>query len=181
MLEKMKKIVCMIFAITMFFSAVAQEHLTFLGVPIDGTLQQFTNRITDKGCVFIQEAGGVNMFFGSYGGYDNCVIGVVPLENKDLVYSVLVCIIGFDDWSTLNKAYSDIKNKLTKEYGKPKEEHNEFSTTVNSDPEKFKAVTAGQCNYTTSFVTKLGNVDLSFENIQDLGPSVVIQFTDNVN
>ena len=177
----MKKFVCMIFAVTLFCSAIAQEHLTFMGVPIDGTLQQFTQRITDKGYVFIQEAGGVNLLFGSYDGYDKCVIGVVPHEDKDLVYSVLVCIIGFDDWSALNKAYLDIKKKKTKEYGKPTDVSEAFLITTQSDADKYKAIASGQCKYSASFVTKLGDIDISIDNLEDLGPAVMIQYTDNVN
>lgn len=177
----MKKVVFIIIAIASLFSASAQNHLTFLGEPIDGTMKQFTQRISNKGLTLVQEVDGVNMFLGSYEGYDNCLVGAVPLDDKDLVYSVLVCVFNFEDWISLQKAYLDIKKKLTKEYGKPTEEEETFSIATHNDIEKFQAVISGQCKYEASFETKLGDIEISIVYMPDLGPMVMIQYTDTGN
>ena len=176
----MKKIVCIIFAITLFFGATAQNHLTFMGVPIDGTIDQFSKRASDKGLTYIQRVGDIDFFFGSFLGYD-CVVGSVPLEDKDLVYSVLACIFPFEVWSTLHKTYLDVKKKLTAEYGTPTEVEEKFLITPRNDDEKFQAVVDGKCSYKASFVTKLGDIDISISIIEDFGPTVLVQFTDNEN
>lgn len=176
----MKKIVCSIFAIALFSCAVAQEHLTFMDVPIDGTLDQFKKHATDKGLTYVQRVSGVDFFFGNYLDYD-CVVGSVSLESQDLVYSVLACIFTNEDWQSLQKNYSDVKNKLTKEYGKPKEEEEKFLVSARTDEEKFQAVVDNKCSYNASFVTKLGEIDVSVTVTEGLGPSVVVQFTDSKN
>ena len=178
--KMMKKIVCIIFAIALFFGATAQNHLTFMGVPIDGTIDQFSKRASDKGLTYIQRVGDIDFFFGSFLGYD-CVVGSVPLEDQDLVYSVLACIFPFEDWSTLQKTYFDVKKKLTAEYGTPTEVEEKFLITPRNDDEKFQAVVDGKCSYKTTFVTKLGEIDVTIEVTEGIGPSVVVQFTDNEN
>ena len=49
------------------------EHVKFLGIPLDGTIQQFQNELTDMGCsdgkVFLQ-LEGMKAFKGSYAGHD---------------------------------------------------------------------------------------------------------------
>ena len=176
----MKKIVCVIFAITLFFGATAQKHLTFMGVPIDGTLDQFAKQVKGKGLTHVQRVSDIDLYFGSFLGYD-CVVGAVPLEDKDLVYSVLACIFPFEDWSTLQKTYLDVKKKLTAEYGTPTEVEEKFLTTPRNDDERFKAVVDGKCSYKASYTTKLGEIDISIIVNEDTGPTVIVQFTDKEN
>lgn len=176
----MKKIVCVIFAITLFLGATAQNHLTFQGVPIDGTLDQFSKQAKNNGLTFVQRVSDIDFYFGSFLGYD-CVVGAVPLQDKDLVHSVLACIFPFEDWSTLQKTYLDVKKKLTAEYGTPTEVEEKFLITPRNDDEKFQAVIDGKCSYKASFVTKLGEIDLSITLHESLGPTVLVQFTDKEN
>ena len=129
---KMKKLVCIIFAVALFSCAAAQDHITFMGVPVDGTLDQFSKRATEKGLTYVQRVSDIDFFFGNYLGYD-CVVGSVPLESQDLVYSVLACIFPFEDWQTLQKTYSDVKKKLTEEYGKPKEEEEKYLRSIRDE------------------------------------------------
>ena len=176
----MKKIVCIIFAITMFFGANAQNHLTFLGVPIDGTLDQFSERVSEKGLTLVQRVNDIDFYYGSFLGYD-CIVGAVPREEKDLVYSVLACIIPFEDWKTLQSTYFDVKKKLTAEYGTPEEVEEKFSNSPRNDAEKFQSVIDGKCHYETSFVTKSGNISVSIEVQEGIGPTVLVQFVDDEN
>jgi len=121
-----------------------------------------------------------SIFWGSVLVYDDCVIGVVPLEDQDLVYSVLVSILNFHDWASLQNTYFDLKKKLTKEYGKPKKSEETIATPVQSDAEKFQSVIDGWCDYKTTFMTEYGEVDLSIESFEG-APCMIIQYTDLEN
>ena len=180
-LEMMKKFVCVIFTIALFFSAMAQDHLTFLGIPIDGSLEKFSQQLTNKGIVYIQEINGVNLHIGSCLGYNNCIVGVVQSQNEDLVQSVLVCIIEPNDWASLKAVYIDIRKKLAKEYGEPKVVEEMFSTPVKTDQEKYQAIVDGKCSYSASYSTRLGDIDISIENAEGIGPCITVQYSDNVN
>jgi len=63
-----------------------------MGVPIDGTLNQFLNQASKKGLTYVERVDGLDFYFGNYLGYD-CVVGAVSLEDKDLVYSVIACVV----------------------------------------------------------------------------------------
>jgi hypothetical protein len=109
------------------------------------------------------------------------IFSKVSRWGQDLVYSILACIFHFEEWSTLQKTYFDVKKKLTAEYGTPTEVEEKFLITPRNDDEKFQAVVDGKCSYKASFVTKLGDIDISISVTEDLGPTVLVQFTDNEN
>ncbi|MBO4489312.1 MAG: hypothetical protein J5741_06645 [Bacteroidales bacterium] len=176
----MKKLFGVLIAITLCFSVAAQDHLTFMGVPIDGTMKNFSQRMTEKGLFFVLEEGGVHLFMGDFMGYKNCVVGVVPLQKQDLVYSVLACVVEAEDWPSLQKIYDDIVKKMKMEYGEPDESEETFLIPVKNDAEKLNAVLNGKCNYMKSFTVKNGEIDVVIENFEDV-PCVIVQYTDFEN
>ena len=179
-LKIMKKLLVVVLAIFLCLGVSAQNHLEFMGVPIDGSIKKISQQLTEKGLFSLGEVNDIAYFMGTVLGYDDCVIGVVPLEDQDLAYSVLVSILNFSDWASLQNAYFDLKKKLTKEYGKPEKSEETIATPVQSDAEKFQSVIDGWCDYKTTFVTKYGEIDLSIESFEGL-PCMIIQYTDEEN
>ncbi len=61
---------------TMMCSAQT-EHMKFKGVPMEGTLQSFTNKLKTKGFTAVGIQDGVSLLKGEFAGYKNCTIGAV--------------------------------------------------------------------------------------------------------
>ena len=48
----MKKIISIFFALCMCLSISAQEHMKFMGIPLDGTIDNFTLKLKVKGVTY---------------------------------------------------------------------------------------------------------------------------------
>ena len=53
------------------------EHMKFKGIPMEGTLQSFTNQLKTKGFMPIGIQDGVSLQKGEFAGYKDCTIGAV--------------------------------------------------------------------------------------------------------
>src|SRR5205823_193361 len=65
-------------------------HLTFKGVSIDGTLNEFVYKMKQKGFTQIETKNGTTFLKGDFASYKNCIVGVSTLKKKDLVSKIAV-------------------------------------------------------------------------------------------
>lgn len=101
------------------FAQSASEHLTFKGVPINGTLNEFVSKLKQKGLAHIGTEEGIAMLKGDFAAYKNCTIAAVSLKQKNLVAKVGVIFPSLETWSSLSNNYFSLKEMLTKKYGEP--------------------------------------------------------------
>ena len=66
------------------------SHLKFKGVPIDGTLKEFTTRMKRKGFKSVGSDDGLEILQGDFAAFKECVIYVSTLDDKDLVSRISV-------------------------------------------------------------------------------------------
>lgn len=104
--------------IAILFAAISQaqiEHLTFMGIPIDGKFKDFQKELKSKGFSRTSERSkGIRFYKGSFSGH-KCKLLVSFNTNTDVVYSVSVCIpCGFKNYSELT--YQNFKKELIKKY-----------------------------------------------------------------
>lgn len=84
--------------------------LTFKGIPITGSLQEFGKKLVNAG--FRNAGSGV--YSGDFAGYTPCKI--TPIGNNP-VYEVRVDFPVISDWNALEKAYDSLQASLTQKYG----------------------------------------------------------------
>ena len=147
-------------------SADAPEHLTFKGVPIDGTLDDYVTNMKKAGFALESVENGLALFSGDFAGYKECIIGVVTLDGKDLVSKVTVVFPKRDTWSDLESNYSKLKELLTLKYGEPERFEEKFNSTYqpDSDFEKMYELRFENCEYWSSFELDNGAIQLSIEH-----------------
>ena len=90
--------------------AQKSEHLTFKGVPIDGTLNEFVSKMKQNGFTHLGTEDGTAILNGDFAGYKDCYVGVSTLKQNDLVHKIAVIFPDNDTWSTLSGNYFDLKN-----------------------------------------------------------------------
>ena len=123
----------LIFAfMTMQTFAQTSEHLSFKGVPIDGTLNEYVSKMKQNGFTYIKTEDGTAILNGDFAGYKDCTVGVATLKQKDLVHKIVVIFSDKDTWSRLSTNYFDLKAMLTEKYGKPSDVLEKFDG--NSQP-----------------------------------------------
>jgi hypothetical protein len=90
----MKNNILMLFAVLISNVAFSQNqtsgHLTFKGVPIDGTLAGYVAKMKQNGFTHISSESGLALLKGDFAGYKECIVGVSTLKDIDLVYKVAV-------------------------------------------------------------------------------------------
>lgn len=116
----MKKILLLLFACIMAATAMAQsQHLKFMGIPIDGTINQFEQKLIAKGFKNERELNanipmGQRAFSGIMAGY-KVLIGVSYEPRSKTVYQIGV-VFSRGSESTLDVLEYEITDLLDEKY-----------------------------------------------------------------
>lgn len=180
----MKKLVTTLACLIILGGIMAQEqHLSFKGVPIDGTLKQYTNAMIKAGFQFEGTEDGLSVLSGDFAGFKDCLIGVSTLSNCDVVSHIAVLFPERETWSSLLNDYEQLKSMLTKKYGRPEMRSERFTGYVgDSDDLKMLALHSGEYEWYTVFSTDLGNIELSLLEGSSYGSGMVrLSYYDKIN
>ena len=182
----MKRIIIILIAAALSLSALAQHgspHLTFKGVPIDGTLNQFVTNMKAKGFTGSVNKDGTAALQGDFAGYKGCIIIVSTLQNKDLVSTIGVLFPECGTWSILEGNYLKLKGMLTTKYGEPAEVVEEFQRThsATDDNSKMHELKMDRCNYSTLFQTDKGNIIIKLVHGDFGSCHVLLGYYDKIN
>mgnify|MGYP003402115589 CR=1 FL=1 len=171
---------CIIFAQTKTDSSA---HLTFKGVPLDGTLDQYVVKMKQNGFKHISTKDGIAMLQGDFAGYKDCYVGVSTLKQKDLVHKIGVLFPEKETWSTLSGNYFDLKQMLTEKYGKPSDVVEKFDTysQPDDDGDKMYEVKFDRCKYYSIWETDKGEIQLSIDHKSVSSCFVKLAYFDKIN
>lgn len=182
----MKKIFFLLFFAILSFVSLAQadsEHMTFKGVPIDGTLSEYIQKMKQKGFTHVGTEDGIAMLTGDFAAYKDCIIGVATLKQKDLVSKITVVFSPCETWSALASNYFSLKEMLTKKYGKPLECVKKFQTDLQpkDDNTKMYEVQFDRCKYYTTWQREKGSIELSISHAGITNCFVKLAYFDKIN
>ena len=180
----MKHLVLIILAALSVAAYAQSEHLTFKGVPIDGTLAEYTEKMQEKGFHYLYSEKGLTILQGDFAGYKNCQIGVSTLDNMDLVSTIAVIFTTYDSWGNLYSNYANLKEMLSEKYGTPSIVVEEFQSSYppRDDQSRMREVFMDRCKYFSVFETDLGAIELSINKAEDyMEGMVVLRYQDKIN
>ena len=182
---KMKKILFLLFLLIVTSVGIAQsrQHLSFKGVPIDGTLKEYTNAMIKAGFQFEGTEDGLSILSGDFAGFKDCLIGVSTLKNCDVVSHIAVLFPERETWSALTNDYEQLKAMLSKKYGSPNHQFERFTDYVgDSDNLKMLAIHSGEYEWYSVFSTEFGDIELSLiEGTGYLTGMVRLSYYDKTN
>jgi hypothetical protein len=181
-----KTLIILILALTTTI-ALAQtnsaDHLSFKGVPIDGTLNEFVAKMKQSGFTLLGTENGVVTLNGDFASYKGCIIGVATTKGKDLVSKITVIFPALKSWSSLASNYFNLKEMLTEKYGEPSESVEKFEI-YGGEPEddgtKFMYVQLDKCKYYSIFKTEKGNIELQIKGNHS-SSFVILSYFDKIN
>ncbi len=181
----MKEIFITLSAILLSLNLSAQstenQHLLFKGVPIDGTLSEYVEKMKLNGFTLLDSTNYGAMFNGEFANYQNCKIGVGTSNKKDLVSTVFVMFPEREEWNDLYGDYNRLKQMLSEKYGIPNESKEKWENDYEpSLAFRMSAIKRGECNFTTTFVTPNGKIQLRIEH-QDATCFVFLGYFDKIN
>ena len=164
------------------------KHLVFKGVPIDGTLKQFVKRMEKVGFsrAYVSD-DGTACLEGDFAGCKGCTVAVSTIIGNDIVAHIEVDFPQTSQWEQLYGDYKNLKDMLTKKYGNPSLEREEFigyHCSSMTDRGLMIHVKNDECKYEAHFETEKGNIMLTIEPCGSLGPyggHVSLTYTDALN
>lgn len=186
----MKKIIISIFVVLTSMISFAQTqvnadssaHLTFKGIPIDGTLSEYVSKLVKNGFTLVSSEDGLAMLKGDFAAYKNCVIGVSTLKKKDLVSKIIVIFPERDTWSSLASNYFSLKELLTEKYGELSESEEKFENSQpRDDNSRMYEVKFDNCKYYTTYELDKGSIQLSIEHDGVISCFVTLSYYDKIN
>ncbi len=177
----MKRIVLSFVYIVCFMSlSMGQNHLRFKGVPMDGTIQQFAQKLTQKGLTIVEKGNDNIILSGMFASYKDCVVGVIG-DKQQHVAKVAVVFPDCDTWADLEKNYTNIKQMLTQKYGEPTDVVEKFQASyIDNDMSKMSALQLQRCTYYSIFTTEEGSIQLELKS-SDYKCYVILSYFDNAN
>lgn len=181
-----KSLLSLILVLTTLLSfAQTSDHLTFKGVPIDGTLEEYVSKMKKSGFSHLGTEDGTALLNGEFAGYKNCYVGVSTLKQKDLVHKIAVIFPDKDTWSTLSGNYFNLKRMLTEKYGKPSDVVEKFDVPSYSQPrddqDKMYKVKFDNCKYYSIWETDKGEIQLSIDHNGVTNCFVKLAYFDKIN
>ena len=183
----MKRILIALLFIFSFIGAMAQntnEHLKFMGIPINGTLEGFTQKLVAKKIKSIQAAEGIGIFNGTFAGKMNCNIFVATVPNRNIVSKVVVFLPPRETWAWLESDYNEFKQMLTSKYGEPFLHSETFKdgAAPTSDYSKISALKGGKCEYYTGWKLNEGAIEVEIISLESPSSCFVrISYFDAIN
>lgn len=124
------------------FSQNVAEHLSFMGIPINGTITQFQSKLQGKGCVLDKAISqslsvGCRAFKGKFAG-EKVDVYVYYNETTKNVYRVKAVVNGVSE-DLVEQKYDKFKRMLQTKYGS---DFNDYGTQA--DKESFRVLVASE-------------------------------------
>ena len=174
-------------AFIVFATAFAQkesEHLTFKGVPIDGTLNEYVAKMKQVGFTHVGTQDGAAILRGDFAGFKNCTIVVVTIKGTNKVNTIGVMFPEQDDWASLEDRYVQLKSMLTEKYGEPSDCVETFQGgygAPQTNSEKLLKLKINECTWCTTYSTPNGDIQLSIDNQSLMSCNVILRYFDKIN
>ena len=177
----MKKILFILTTLLMGINLMAQEHLSFKGIPIEGSMSSFCQKLNEKGFTKVGTDNNVTMFVGDFTGRQ-ASIGVGATDNGENVYSVVVFFDPSDEWKTLVNAYDYYKDLYIRKYGKPSISRENNPGQGGSNSSLMYELYQGKVTYASVWKATGGTIELSIEKADGYSNGmVVIRYRDAQN
>lgn len=184
---KTRLLLLLLFApISMLLAAQTNNpHLAFMGIPIDGKLNSFVDKVKDKGFTVKNSSDKQVVLSGEFASYKDCLVFLNAISSRDLVNKVSVALPYTDNWLTLSSRYESLKLLLMKKYGNYIKCTEEFQTEIEkkdlTDYLKMSFAGLGMCKYVTYFLTSKGSITLGIAKGGVMEATVLLVYADNKN
>ena len=171
-------------SLLLVFTQCNFSHLRFEGIPIDGPIEPFVQKLKEKGFKPVEKWEEMQCLKGTFAGKSNCQVFVLRNVKRDIVYRVVVCMPFRDNWEQIERDYQYLQRYYIKKLGAPDEFHSNFEIPreVERNEDKWKLLCADKCNYTSTWEVDGGKIYLEMSHIEDENENCVrVLFYDKVN
>ena len=171
-----------LFFVAMNILAQEPEHLSFKGIPIEGSMTAFCQKLKAKGFTSIGRDNNISLFTGDFTGR-NATVGVTATDDGKNVFAVVVLFDTSGEWNTLVNTYDYYKDLYTRKYGEHTISREENSAYDDSNTVLMYKLYEGTVVYGSVWKVKGGDIQLSIEKSSAgiYEGMVVIRYRDSQN
>ena len=176
----MKRILLsLLFCVTFYVNA--QDHLTFKGIPIEGSMTTFCQKLKSKGFTPMGKDKNITLFTGDFTGRQ-ATIGVGASDDGKNVFSVVVLFDPSGEWNNLVSTYDYYKDLYTRKYGDPAISKENNPSRSDSNTALMAEVHQGTVVYGSVWNVPGGDIQLSIEKSSGIYEGMVmIRYRDSQN
>jgi len=172
------------FTLTVLFATInimAKEHLSFKGIPIEGSMTEFCQKLKAKGFTSIGHDNNLTLFSGNFTGC-KATVGVTATDDGKNVFAVIVLFDPSGEWNTLVNTYDYYKDLYTRKYGKPTVSKEYNPADSDSNIALMAEVHQGTVVYGSAWDVTGGEIQLSIEKSSGFYEGMVmIRYRDSQN
>ena len=177
----MRKLVITFTMLFAVISLMAQEHLSFKGIPIEGSMTAFCQKLKAKGFTSIGSENNLTLFTGDFTGR-NATVGVTATDDGKDVFAVVVLFDPSGEWNALINTYDYYKDLYTRKYGKPSISKEKNPAHSDSNTGLMAEVHQGTVVYGSAWEVTGGDIQLSIEKSSGVYKGMVmIRYRDSQN
>lgn len=176
----MKKFIVILCFLIVAVVSNAQEHLSFKGIPIEGSITTFCQKLKAKGFVQLGSENNIRLFKGDFTGR-TATVGVVASDNGKDVFTVAVFFDESDSWNTLVSTYEHYKDLYIEKYGQPTQCVENNPSRSDSNTSLMYELFQGRVTYGCIFNAPGGTIQISIEKAGYNDGQVMIKYQDSQN
>lgn len=156
-----------------------ENHLTFKGIPIDGSVESFAAKLKQDGYTeeYISDNGTI-VLKGQFANED-CGIFLLPTPQTKTIWKVAVIFDKkYTSWSSIKTDFNEFKDLFVKKYGKLTHDYHFFSSPYyEGDGYEMSALELDKCRYWASFTMPEGYISIKL-----ISPGqIALGYEDKVN
>lgn len=178
----MRKILAfIIICVLSTFEIMAQEnHLTFKGIPINGNVSDFVNKMKEDGFTLKQTfSDGSAVMEGKFAD-KYCDLYVLATPTSKTVWKVAVMLKKeYTNWPDIESDYNELKNLYSIKYGSPLDDFSFFSSPYKlGDGYEMTALRMDKCSYMVLYkVEDIGHIAINMTTLCKIS----IAYEDSIN
>lgn len=177
----MKRISVTLMLLFAVICVMAQEHLSFKGLPIEGSMTTFCQKLKAKGFTSIGRDNNITLFTGDFTGR-KATVGVTATDDGKNVFAVIVFFNPSEEWNTLVNTYNYYKDLYTRKYGEPTISKENNPARSDSNTALMAEVYQGTVVYGSAWEVTGGDIQLSIEKTSGIYEGMVmIRYRDSQN
>ena len=177
----MKKLIFTLVLMLATTNLMAQEHLSFKGIPIEGSITEFCKKLEAKGLTSMGTEDNVTLFTGDFTGRE-ATIAVAATDDGKNVFSVVVLFDSSEEWNTLVNTYDYYKDLYTRKYDKPAKSKEKNPSYSDSNTSLMLELEQGKVVWGSAWKVTGGDIELSIEKSSKMFQGMVmIRYRDAQN
>ena len=176
----MKRLFFTFIMAVMAVSIMAEGHLKFKGVEIDGKINTMVSALQKQNFKIASQTDEIAALTGMFNGQDSYVyVYTTPISHT--VYQVVVMFTSSgSEWSQIWNLYTTYKERLQKKYGEPYLQIEENRCSYCQDDPRY-ALKTDKAEYRTMYNGDGGGVGVGIIHLPILGEQVCLHYLDFEN